>query len=120
VGEATCVCTPSSLRQAPPCPYVGACGGCSWQHLRYDAQLKAKQQSVVDALRRIGKLGAFALKTIIPSAPEYGYRRRVRLQLGAKKELGFFGAASHELVEIGSGRIAGDCFKRPAGSLRRR
>jgi 23S rRNA (uracil1939-C5)-methyltransferase len=119
VGEATRVFTPSSLRQAPPCPYVGACGGCSWQHLRYDAQLKAKQQSVVDALRRIGKLGDFELKPIIPSAQEYGYRRRVRLQLGPKKELGFFGAASHELVEIGSCLIADDRLNRALDSLRR-
>ena len=119
VGEATRVFTPSSLRQAPPCPYVGACGGCSWQHLRYDAQLKAKQQSVVDALHRIGKLGDFELKPIIPSAQEYGYRRRVRLQLGPKKELGFFGAASHELVEIGSCLIADDRLNRALDSLRR-
>ena len=71
VGEATRVLAPSLLRQTPPCPYVGACGGCSWQHLRYDAQLKAKQQSVADALRRIGKLGDFELKPIIPSHKEY-------------------------------------------------
>jgi len=34
IGEAIRVLVPSRLRQAPPCPYVGACGGCSWQHLR--------------------------------------------------------------------------------------
>src|SRR5258705_3951202 len=119
VGEATRVCTPSSLRQTPPCPYVGACGGCSWQHLRYDAQLKAKQQSVIDALRRIGKLGDFELKPISPSAQEYGYRRRIRLQLGPKKELGVFGAASHQLVEIGACLIADDCLNRALASLRR-
>jgi 23S rRNA (uracil1939-C5)-methyltransferase len=119
VGEATRVLRPSLLRQAPPCPYVGACGGCSWQHLGYDAQLKAKQQSVVDALHRIGKLGDFELKPIIPSAQEYGYRRRVRLQLGPKKELGFFGAASHVLVEIGSCLIADDRLNRALDSLRR-
>src|SRR5258705_8337725 len=119
IGEAIRVLAPSPLRQTPPCPYVGACGGCSWQHLRYDAQLRAKQQSVVDALRRIGKLGDFELKPIIPSGQEYGYRRRVRLQLGPKKELGFFGASSHELVEIGSCLIADDRLNRALDSLRR-
>src|SRR5689334_10187520 len=62
VGEAIHVLASSPLRQAPPCPYVGTCGGCSWQHLRYDAQLNAKQKSVEDALRRIGKLDKFELK----------------------------------------------------------
>ena len=119
IGEAIRVLAPSPLRQNPPCPYVGACGGCSWQHLRYEAQLKAKQQSVIDALRRIGKLGDFELKPIIPSAQEYGYRRRIRLQLGPKKELGFFGAASHQLVEIGACLIADDCLNRALASLRR-
>ena len=79
VGEATRVLAPSLLRQTPPCPYVGACGGCSWQHLGYDTQLKAKQQSVADALRRIGKLGDFELRPIIPSSGEFHYRRRIRL-----------------------------------------
>src|SRR5262245_60513719 len=46
IGEALRVITPSPLRQTPPCPYVGRCGGCSWQHLRYESQLQAKQQSV--------------------------------------------------------------------------
>jgi 23S rRNA (uracil1939-C5)-methyltransferase len=103
----------------PPCPYVGACGGCSWQHLRYDAQLQAKQQSVVDALRRIGKLEDFELRPIIPSAQEYGYRRRIRLQFGPKQELGFFGAASHQLVEIASCLIADDRLNRALDSVRR-
>src|SRR5688572_22029595 len=52
IGEIIRFIEPSPLRQTPPCSYVGRCGGCSWQHLRYEAQLKAKQQSVADALRR--------------------------------------------------------------------
>lgn len=106
VGEAIRVLTSSLLRQTPPCPYVGTCGGCSWQHLHYDAQLNAKQKSVEDALRRIGKLDNFEMSPIIPSAAEYGYRRRIRLQVGPNKMLGFFGAGSHRLVEIGSCLIA--------------
>ena len=119
VGEATRVLAPSPLRQAPPCPYVGACGGCSWQHLRYDAQLKAKQQSVVDALRRIGKLGDFELRPIIPSTDELHYRRRIRLQVGGNRTLGFYGTASHQLVEIGSCLIADDRLNGALASLRR-
>src|SRR4029453_6305694 len=67
----------SPLRQTPRCIYVGDCGGCSWQHIRYDAQLKAKQQNVANALRRIGKLSDFEMAPIIASDDEYHYRRRI-------------------------------------------
>ena len=108
IGEALRIVNPASVRQTPPCPYVGACGGCSWQHVRYDAQLRAKQQSVEDALRRIGKLDAFELRPIIPSPVEYQYRRRIRLQISSSGTLGFYGASSHQLVEIDSCLIADD------------
>jgi 23S rRNA (uracil1939-C5)-methyltransferase len=118
IGELIRVLAPSAMRQTPPCPYVGACGGCSWQHLAYDAQLKAKQQSVVDALRRIGKLGDFELRPIIPSAVDYHYRRRIRLQRGASGNLGFYGAASHHVIEIDSCLIADDRLNAVLSALR--
>ena len=119
VGEVLRIIEASPLRQTPPCPYVGRCGGCSWQHLRYEAQLRAKQQSVADALRRIGKLSDFDLRPIIPSANEYHYRRRIRLQVDGAKRLGFYGAGSHDLVEIDSCRIADDRLNSAIEPLRR-
>jgi len=119
VGEVIRLIEPSSLRQTPPCPYVGRCGGCSWQHLLYDTQLRAKQQSVADALRRIGKLSDFDLRQIIPSANEYHYRRRIRLQVDGVKRLGFYGAGSHDLVEIDSCHIAEEPLNRAIEPLRR-
>src|SRR5438128_6466974 len=106
IGEVVRLIGSSSARQIPPCPYVGQCGGCPWQQIRYDAQLKAKQQSVQDALRRIGKLEGFELRSIIPSPQEYHYRRRIRLQCNQQKKLGFFRAFSHDLVAIDSCLIA--------------
>jgi 23S rRNA (uracil1939-C5)-methyltransferase len=47
---------PSPLRIKPFCAHFGVCGGCSWQHLPYDEQLKWKQKQVVDNLTRIGKI----------------------------------------------------------------
>ena len=100
IGETVRIVNPASVRQTPPCPYVSACGGCSWQHIQYAVQLKAKQQSVEDALRRIGKLDGFEMRPIIPSPGEYHYRRRIRLQISSSGTLGFYGASSHQLVEI--------------------
>ena len=110
---------PSPARRTPPCPYVGQCGGCSWQHLNYETQLKAKQQSVDDALRRIGKLSGYDLRPIIPAAAEFHYRRRIRFQVGPGKELGFYAAASHDLVKVDTCLIAGEHLNHVLGTLRR-
>ena len=118
VGELLRVMHPSTQRQAPPCPYVGSCGGCSWQHLRYDAQLAAKQQSVDDALRRIGKLDEFELRPIIASPLEYRYRRRIRLQCNELKQLGFYRPSSHLPVEVASCHIAAAEIERYLALLR--
>lgn len=119
IGEALRVLTPSPARQTPPCPFVNECGGCPWQHIRYEAQLKAKQQNVESALRRIGKLEGFELRPIIPSSREYHYRRRIRLQRDQHKRLGFFRASSHELVEIASCLIADEKLNGLIEPLRR-
>lgn len=97
---------PSPLRQAPPCPYFGPCGGCPWQHLQYEAQLAAKEKNVQDALRRIGRLNGFELLPILRSPRAYHYRRRIRLQADRGKRIGFHRALSHELIEIDSCLIA--------------
>ena len=47
---------PSEIRQEPKCEHFGTCGGCRWQHLPYEFQLKCKQQQVSDALTRIAKI----------------------------------------------------------------
>jgi 23S rRNA (uracil1939-C5)-methyltransferase len=118
VGEIVRLIKPSSLRQDPPCPYVAQCGGCPWQHLRYEFQLSAKQKSVEDALDRIGKLNGFELRPIIPSSFTYNYRRRIRLQRNASKRLGFFTSFSHHLVEIDSCLIADENLNLLLGPLR--
>jgi 23S rRNA (uracil1939-C5)-methyltransferase len=108
----------SALRQRPPCPYVTECGGCSWQHVRYEAQLKAKEQNVSDALRRIGKLDRFELRPILSSPDPYHYRRRVRLQRQGTA-VGFYRAFSHELVEVDSCMIAEERLNRALAPVRR-
>jgi len=106
VGDLLRLIEPSNQRVEPPCPYVGTCGGCPWQPVRYDAQLSAKAKSVEDALRRIGKLDGFELLPILPSPQEYRYRRRIRLQANNARRLGFHRAFTHDLIEIDSCVIA--------------
>ncbi|MGH7828034.1 MAG: 23S rRNA (uracil(1939)-C(5))-methyltransferase RlmD [Candidatus Binatia bacterium] len=107
IGEVIRVTEAAPDRQTPPCPYVSECGGCPWQQVQYKTQLRAKQKSIEDALRRIGKLDEFQVCPIISSANEFHYRRRVRLHVDKSKRLGFYHPGSHRLVEIGYCLIAG-------------
>ena len=77
------VLEPSPSRVTPPCPFAGVCGGCPWASLSYPAQLEAKRANVVDALARIGKMGAARAEELVapivsPSDP-WGYRNKVEL-----------------------------------------
>ncbi len=70
-------------RVAPACPYVGACGGCPWGALSYPAQARAKRDSVVGAIARIGLMGHDEAEALVapvesPSDP-WGYRNKVEL-----------------------------------------
>jgi 23S rRNA (uracil1939-C5)-methyltransferase len=118
IGEIVGLIEPSRERQAAPCPYAGECGGCPWQQVQYKAQLQAKQKSVEDTLRRIGRLDQFELRPIIPCSDQFHYRRRVRLQVDEMKRLGFYHAASHRVVEIGSCLIAAPQADRCIEALR--
>jgi 23S rRNA (uracil1939-C5)-methyltransferase len=97
------IVTPSRDRVEPPCPLFGACGGCAWQHLAYEAQLLAKRTIVEDALRRIGRLAPPPVPPVLPSPLQYGYRHRARLHVaieGGAARLGFFRAGSHRVVPV--------------------
>ena len=71
------VLTPSPDRVEAPCPYFGRCGGCRLQHLAYPAQLAFKERQVRECLTRLGGLGPFDLRPIIPAPEPYGYRNKM-------------------------------------------
>jgi 23S rRNA (uracil1939-C5)-methyltransferase len=72
---------PSADRVEPPCPYFGRCGGCRLQHVAYRAQLAFKEKQVRDCLERIGGLGAFELRPILPAPEPYGYRNKMEFTI---------------------------------------
>jgi len=86
-------------RVAPECPVFGDCGGCSWQHVRYAAQLEAKRAIVRDALARIARLERLPEIEFVASPRAYGYRSRARL-LVAGGRVGFRRRRSHEVCPI--------------------
>jgi 23S rRNA (uracil1939-C5)-methyltransferase len=96
---------PGAARREPPCPYIGRCGGCQWQHLTYAAQLEAKHRNLVDHVARIGALDPGPIRPPLPAPDEWRYRHRLNLRVQDRR-LGFYRAASHELVEIDACLIA--------------
>ena len=67
----------SEKRQQPRCQHYGICGGCKWQHIRYDEQLKMKQQQVYDQLHRIGKIALPEFRPILGSVKTTEYRNKL-------------------------------------------
>lgn len=67
----------SDLRTVPKCQHFGICGGCKWQNLPYDEQLKAKQQQIFDQLSRIGKIELPDFNPIMGSSKIYFYRNKL-------------------------------------------
>jgi 23S rRNA (uracil1939-C5)-methyltransferase len=59
------------------CEHFGTCGGCKWQHIRYEEQLRYKQQQVVDSLERIAKVKLPEISPILPSAQTRYYRNKL-------------------------------------------
>ncbi len=72
------VLTASPDRVVPKCEHFGLCGGCSLQHLRPAAQLKAKERQLLDNLQRIGRVKPAQVFTPL-RGPDWAYRRRARL-----------------------------------------
>lgn len=90
----------SDARAIPFCAHFGTCGGCSWQHIDYEAQLQYKQRQVVDNLERIGGLQLPAIRPIVGSALTKHYRNKLDFTFSShrwltKEELGS-GASMNE------------------------
>ena len=93
------VLVPSSDRVVPPCPYFGQCGGCRLQHLAYPAQLAFKQKKVRDCLNRLGGVGEFELRPILPAPEPYGYRNKMEFTIaGDPAALGLHAFERYDVV----------------------
>jgi 23S rRNA (uracil1939-C5)-methyltransferase/tRNA (uracil-5-)-methyltransferase len=78
------VLTPSPHRVAPGCPLFGRCGGCQYQHLTYNEQLKWKQQQVAELLQHMAGI-EFPVSPVVPSPRDYGYRSKITPHFAAPR-----------------------------------
>ncbi len=95
----------SKHRIEPACPYAGKCGGCCFQHIVYEEELRAKAMKVTDALRRIGGIeGIF--EGIIGAPEQEHYRNKAQYPVGQDENgayIGFYRPHSHDIVKAADG-----------------
>lgn len=105
VLEAACVevLEPSPDRVAPPCAGELQCTGATWPHIAYPAQLRCKEEILLDALQRTGGMTPRRLQPILPSPVTDHYRLRtqftVRSEQG-RQAVGFLRQGTARLVEV--------------------
>ncbi len=88
-GHIERIIKPSPIRVQPKCEHFGTCGGCRWQHLPYEFQLKCKQQQVKDALERIAKVEIPEISPILGSKNTWEYRNKMEYTFSNKSWLTF-------------------------------
>ena len=112
------VCSPSSRRIEPRCPYFERCGGCHYQHTDYEHQLEIKAAILKENLRRIAKL-ELSTELEIHSSPPWNYRNRSRFKVQTAPEfaVGYYKFNSHELLEVQECPISSPLINRALAAL---
>ena len=104
-GKLMKVLEPSSERAEPMCPAYQWCGGCSGQHMTYEATLRAKRAQVLDCLNRIGGLGLREdqVPEVLGAENPWRFRNKTALPVqGTAKDpqIGFHRRRSHAIVPV--------------------
>jgi 23S rRNA (uracil1939-C5)-methyltransferase len=99
-GEIVEILQASPERIQPRCKHFGQCGGCHYQHLSYEAQLKYKADILRDQLTRIGKIQHPPVGQTVASPSAWNYRNHVQFSLTQDGKLGFQAPNSNRVVQI--------------------
>lgn len=101
VGKIQSIIKPSEDRIMPDCEHFQRCGGCSFRHINYDAELKIKHKHVSDCISRIGGFKNIKVDKIVESENINFYRNKSQMPVSKSDEIiaGFFSAYSHKVVD---------------------
>lgn len=89
----------SPSRRMPPCPVAGTCGGCKWQHVTYEEQVRQKQEQLISAFHRLQRNFAIPIRPIIPAPNEFRYRNRIQVHRH-NLQVGFYASGSNRLIAV--------------------
>lgn len=87
-------------RIVPRCRHFGICGGCHYQHMPYEMQLRAKAEILHDQLQRIGKVETPPVSQIIASPKAWNYRNHVQFHLTAEGKPGYVSSRANNVMEV--------------------
>jgi SAM-dependent methyltransferases related to tRNA (uracil-5-)-methyltransferase len=93
-GELVEILEASPYRIIPRCKHFGVCGGCHYQNLPYEAQLKAKKEILRDQLTRIGRVENPPVQDTVASPSPWNYRNHVQFHITKEGKLGYVGAGT--------------------------
>lgn len=109
IGRAEAIIEPSQHRIEPDCACFFQCGGCTYRHITYEAELKIKEQRVKDAMVRIGGFSQLPVEPIKRAASRNHYRNKAQLPVGKNKNgsfiTGFYAYHSHRIVPCDSCKL---------------
>jgi 23S rRNA (uracil1939-C5)-methyltransferase len=94
------VLTASPERISPKCKHFGKCGGCHYQNMTYEKQLRAKTEILRDQLQRIGKIENPAIAPMVASAFEWNYRNHIQFHLTAQGQIAFVNSKGNSTLPI--------------------
>lgn len=121
-GELVEVKEASPIRREPPCPVYGDCGGCSWQHLPYSEQAKAKEDIFRETLWRLGTVEKECIKPIIAAPDEWNYRNRAQFKVRFAENtlhVGFYRRKSHFVIDIDQCPLMSPLINSVIGSMKK-
>ncbi len=105
LGRLVEVIVPSPDRVAPPCESHGECGGCQWQHIAYEAQLRFKREIVRAQFERIGKVGEPPVRPVIGMENPWAYRNHMQFAVDNEGHLCLMAMGTERPVRIGTCRL---------------
>ncbi len=95
----------SPFRRNAPCVYFDKCGGCSWQHIVEDEQIRQKENLLKELLKKFTPDLTYQLEQTITSKNVFNYRNRIQLK-HLNSSLGYFQNETHDIVDIDTCLIA--------------
>ena len=107
----------SPHRRESDCPYYRQCGGCTFRHMDYAEELRAKGQRVQDALTRLGGSGV-TVEEILGAAEPLHYRNKSQYPVSADGKVGFYRARTHQVTNLDACLIQMPQADAAAGALR--
>ncbi|MBQ8572014.1 MAG: 23S rRNA (uracil(1939)-C(5))-methyltransferase RlmD [Ruminococcus sp.] len=120
-GKVEEILTPSPDRITPTCSIGVQCGGCVYCHISYEAELKAKEQRVRDAIERIAKLD-IPVNPILSTGEVSRYRNKAMIPVGKNKDgkvtMGFYSKHSHRIIESDDCMLQPLCFLKATDILK--